>query len=81
MLRKYNEFLFESLILESIVVYSDKFRKILSEIDSPVSQALKEVETKDLDVANNCKLPILKCGFKEGFENEYMDFYNDKILN
>ena len=34
-----------------------------------------------LDVANNCKLPILKCGFKEGFENEYMDFYNDKILN
>jgi hypothetical protein len=53
MLRKYNEFLFESLILESIVVYSDKFRKILSEIDSPVSQALKEVETKDLDVANN----------------------------
>jgi len=53
MLRKYNEFLFESMVLESIVVYSDKFRKLLSDIDSPVSQALKDVETKDLDVANN----------------------------
>jgi hypothetical protein len=34
-----------------------------------------------LDVANNSKIPVLKCGFKEGFEKEYMDFYNDKILN
>ena len=43
--------------------------------------ASENINKSYLDVANNCKLPILKCGFKEGFENEYMDFYNDKILN
>jgi hypothetical protein len=53
MIRKYNEFLFESMILESIVVYSDKFRKILDDIDSPVAKSLKDIETKDLDIANN----------------------------
>ena len=53
MLRKYNDFLFESLILESIVVYSNKFKDILKEIDSPVAKAILDTETKDLDVANN----------------------------
>lgn len=53
MLKRYNDFLFESMIFESIVVYSDKFRKILNDVDSPVAQALKDVETKDLDVSNN----------------------------
>ncbi len=53
MLTKYNEFLFESLILESIVVYSNKFKDILKEIDSPVAKAILDIETKDLDVANN----------------------------
>jgi hypothetical protein len=53
MLRKYNDFLFESLILESIVVYSGKFKDILKEIDSPVAKAILDIETKDLDVANN----------------------------
>ncbi len=53
MLTKYNEFLFESLMLESIVVYSNKFKDILKEIDSPVAKAILDIETKDLDVANN----------------------------
>ena len=53
MLRKYNDFLFESLILESIVVYSNKFKDILKEIDSPVAKAILDIESKDLDVANN----------------------------
>ena len=53
MLTKYNEFLFESLILESIVVYSNKFKDILKEIESPVAKAILDIETKDLDVANN----------------------------
>jgi len=26
----------------------------------------------------NSKIPVLKCGFKEGFEKEYMDFYNEQ---
>jgi hypothetical protein len=43
----------ESLILESIVYYSDKFKKILSAIDSPVAKTLLDMESKDLDVVNN----------------------------
>ena len=30
MIKKYKDFLFESLLLESIVVYSDKFKSILN---------------------------------------------------
>ena len=50
-LKKYTDFLLP--INESIVVFSDRFKKILSKIDSPVSQALLDMESKDLDVANN----------------------------
>ncbi|NBP58727.1 hypothetical protein EBU71_19730, partial [bacterium] len=53
MLKRYNDFLLESLITESIVVYSDKFRQILSKIDSPVSKALLDIESKDLDIDKN----------------------------
>jgi hypothetical protein len=43
--------------------------------------ASENINKSYLDVANNSKIPVLKCGFNEGFEKEYMDFYNDKILN
>ena len=38
---------------ESEVYYSDKFKNILKKIDSPVAIALLDMESKDLDVANN----------------------------
>ena len=50
---RYTDFMLESLILESIVYYSDKFKKILSTIDSPVSKTLLDMESKDLDIVNN----------------------------
>lgn len=50
---RYKDFLFESLILESIVVYSSKFKDILKDIDSPVAKAILDIESKDLDIANN----------------------------
>ena len=55
MLKKYLEFINESieLILESDVVYSDKFRLALSKIENPVSKSLLEIENKDLDVRSN----------------------------
>jgi len=56
MITNYSEFLVEqaiSMINESEVAYSQKFRKLLKDIDSPVSKALSEVETKDFDVVNN----------------------------
>jgi len=55
MLKKYFDFINESLelILESDVVYSDKFRLALSKIENPVSKSLLDVENKDLDVRSN----------------------------
>jgi len=53
MLKKYKDFLFESLLLESTLIYSDKFKNLLKEIDSPIAKALQDIESKDLTVANN----------------------------
>jgi hypothetical protein len=53
MLKKYFDFINESLILESDVVYSDKFRNILSNIDTEISKKLIEIENKDLPVSSN----------------------------
>lgn len=53
MLNRYNDFLFESLMLESILVYSDDFKELLKSIDSPVSKALLDIESQDLTLANN----------------------------
>ena len=49
----FNDFILESFLNESIVVFSDKFKKLLSKIDSPVAKSLLDMENKDLDVANN----------------------------
>jgi starch synthase len=38
------------------------------------------VKDSYLDIAKSLKIPILNCGFKEGFEKEYIGFYNDKVL-
>jgi hypothetical protein len=53
MINRFNEFLIESLILESKVVYSDKFKKILNSMSGPVATTLKEIESEDLDVQSN----------------------------
>jgi hypothetical protein len=58
MLKKYSEFINESfdLILESDVVYSDKFRKVLSRMSKdgdPVSKALLDIENTDQPVQSN----------------------------
>lgn len=53
---KYNDFLLEQLvnmINESEVVFSNKFRKLLMNIDSPISDALKSAENKDFEVSSN----------------------------
>lgn len=53
MLKRYNDFLFEGLINESLVVYGPTFKKLIKSIDSPVARGLEEIETKDLTVQNN----------------------------
>lgn len=53
MIFKFDDFLLEKLINESIVVYSDNLRDLLSEIESPISTALLDGESKDYSVSNN----------------------------
>lgn len=53
MLNRYFDFINEQLILESDVVFSDKFRKILTKIEHPISTQLLDIENKDFDVRNN----------------------------
>ena len=49
----FNDFIFESSLNESIVVFSDKFKKLISKIDSPVAKSLLDMESKDFEVVNN----------------------------
>ena len=49
----FNDFIFESLLNESVVVFSDKFKKLISKIDSPVAKSLLDMESKDFEVSNN----------------------------
>lgn len=58
-INRYNNFIVEKLILEQLllesnVVYSGKFKKVLSKMpDNEVAQKLLEIEKKDLDVVSN----------------------------
>ena len=38
------------------------------------------VKDSYLAIAQTLKIPTLNCGFREGFEKEYIEFYNDKIF-
>jgi hypothetical protein len=55
MLKRYSDFINESLelILESDVVFSDKFRKALAKIDHPIAKALLDTENKDVTTQTN----------------------------
>ena len=55
MLKRYSDFINESLelILESDVVFSDKFRKALAKIDHPIAKALLDTENKDITTQTN----------------------------
>lgn len=52
---KYTDFILESLLLESNVVYSDKFKRVLNKIgnNNPIVTKLLEIENKDLNINTN----------------------------
>jgi hypothetical protein len=53
-LLKYEGFILEKLILESNVIYSSKFKKVLEKIpDDRIAKNLLEIEDQDLDVTAN----------------------------
>lgn len=53
MIGKYLEFITESMILESDVIYSNLFRQTLSKLDSPISKSLLDIENRDFNVQSN----------------------------
>jgi hypothetical protein len=54
MIINFSEFLLEKLILESKIVYSEKFKKVLSKMsDNKIAQTLLELENNDLDIVSN----------------------------
>ena len=55
-LYKFDDFLFESFMMslnESVIQYSEKFREILSMIDSPIANELLELYDQDKEVKTN----------------------------
>lgn len=51
---RYSGFLLEKLLLESNVVYSNKFKKVLEKMpDNYIAKNLLEIEDKDLEVSSN----------------------------
>lgn len=56
MITKYDDFILEKLITminESEVVFSNKLRKLLANIESPIAKAILDTESKDLKVQSN----------------------------
>ena len=73
MIKRYLEFISESLeaIFESNVVYSKKFKKIVSKIEHPLSDVILSIENNDLPVRNN----YLDINLKE---NDKLNFIPDR---
>lgn len=77
---KFDEVESDTLSILENPTYENLYKLSIMNSDGVVF-ASENINKSYLDLANNSKIPGLKCGFKEGFEKEYMDFYNDKILN
>ena len=69
MIKKYLDFINESLefLLESNVVYSNNFKKVMSKIEHPLAKAILDIENQDHPVRNNYLDVNLKANDKLGF--------------
>jgi len=76
---KFDEVESDTLSVLENPTYENLYKLSIMNSDGVVF-ASENIKKSFLDVAMNSNIPVLKCGFKEGFEKEYMDFYNDKIL-
>lgn len=73
MITSYSDFLTESMlqdmVMESVVVYSPRFKEALGLIDSPVARAIEDMEGEDMDVKSNY--------FDLGDDRDHMTFVSD----
>tara|TARA_B100001059_G_scaffold179384_1_gene180045 strand:+ start:29 stop:838 length:810 start_codon:yes stop_codon:yes gene_type:complete len=77
---KFDEVESETLKVLENPTYENLYKLSIMNSDGVIF-ASENIKKSYLDIAANSKIPFLKCGFKDGYEKEYMDFYNDKILN
>jgi len=81
MIKRYLDFINESLelLLESNVVYSNNFRKVMSKIEHPLAKAILDIENQDLPVRNNYLDVNLKQNDKLGFipDRKAQEILND----
>jgi starch synthase len=70
----------ETLSVLDDTTYENLFKLAVLNSDG-VILASDNVNESIIDLANKHKKPILICGLKEGYEKEYLEFYNTKILS
>lgn len=70
----------ETLSVLKDSTYENLFKLAVLNSDG-VIVASDNVNESIIELANNHKKPILRCGFKEGYQKEYLEFYNTKILS
>jgi len=77
---KFDEIECDTLSVLEKPTYLDLFKNAVLNSDGVVI-ASDETDQSIIDLANIQNKPVLKCGFKEGFEKEYLEFYSSKILS
>ena len=77
---QYDEIESETLQVLEKPTYLDLYKNAILNSDGVVI-AGEEMDESILNLTQTHNKPILKCGFKEGFKKEYLDFYTTKILN
>ena len=81
MIKKYSDFINESIefLLESNVVYSNNFKKVMSKIQHTLAQAILDIENEDHPVRNNYLDVNLKENDKLGFipDRKAQEIMND----
>jgi len=77
---KFDEIESDTLSVLEKPTYLDLFKNAVLNSDGVVI-ASDETDQSIIDLANIQNKPVLKCGFKEGFEIEYLEFYSSKILS
>jgi starch synthase len=77
---QYDEIESETLQVLEKPTYLDLYKNAILNSDGVVI-AGEEMDESILNLTQTHNKPTLKCGFKEGFKKEYLDFYTTKILN
>ena len=77
---KFDEIESNTLSVLEKPTYLDLFKNAVLNSDGVVI-ASDQTDPSIVELANAQNKPVLKCGFKEGFKKEYLEFYSSKILS